>query len=105
MDYCIDLKRVMLFSSGEISYLYDTLNQLITYGQLCEIHMEDNKIKSIEGVEVNPELKIIYIYFEPPREDVIFPIPDLVSHYCKRHLLRYAKFNAEAKKNELEMRQ
>lgn len=100
MDYCIDIKRQVHFSSGEISYLYDLLNYFITHGQISEIIMENSKIKSIEGVEIRNDSNLVYIYCDPPKEESHYPIPDIVSHYCKRHLLRTAKWIQDHKKNE-----
>ena len=100
MDYCIEIKKKLHFTSGEISYLYIILNHMLSHGQLYEVNIIDNKIESIEGVDLRIEDQLIYIYCDPPREDLLYPIPDMMSHYCKRHLLRIAKLAQDAKKNE-----
>jgi hypothetical protein len=98
MDYCIEIKRIVQFHYSETSYLYELLNNLVSQGRLYEVHMENNKIKSIDGIEIKPELQMIYIYCDKPEEDHQHMIPDMMSHYCKRFLLRHAKIMEESKK-------
>jgi hypothetical protein len=91
MDYCIDIKKSMSLSVNEMTHLYIILNNLITFGYLTEVTLENYKITSIQGVSVLPQFNVIYIDYDYSKEDSMYPIPDNVSHYSKKHLLRTTK--------------
>jgi hypothetical protein len=92
MDYCLEMKRLLSFSSNETIYLYERLSNLILYGQLSTVHLDNNKIVSIDGVDVHQDTNCIIITCDTYKEELSFPIPDMMSHYCKRYLLRTSKF-------------
>lgn len=91
MDYCLEIKRLLSFTSNETIYLYERLSNLILYGQLSVIHLDNNKIVSIDGVDIHQDTNCIIITCDTYKEELSFPIPDMMSHYCKRYLLRTSK--------------
>jgi hypothetical protein len=97
MDYCIEIKKTMSLSLNETTHLYIILNNLITFGYLYEVQLDNYKIISINGVSVLPHLNVIYINYDYSKEDVMYPIPDNVSHYSKKHLLRTTKLINQTK--------
>lgn len=92
MDYCLEIKRLLSFTSNETIYLYERLSNLILHGQLSTIHLDNNKIVSIDGVDIRHDTNCIVITCDTYKEELSFPIPDMMSHYCKRYLLRTSKF-------------
>jgi hypothetical protein len=92
MDYCLEIKRLLTFSSNETIYLYERLSNLILYGQLSTVHLDNNKIVAIDGVDIHQDTNCIIITCDTYKEELSFPIPDMMSHYCKRYLLRTSKF-------------
>ena len=98
MDYCLEIKRLLNFTTNEISYLYEIVTAMILNGQLSVIHMDHNKIVSIEGIELHQDTKFITITPDLTKEELSYPIPDMMGHYCKRYLLRTAKNLLDYKK-------
>jgi hypothetical protein len=92
MDYCLEIKRLLSFTSNETIYLYERLSNLILYGQLPTVHLDNNAIVSIDGVEIHHDTHCIVITCDTYKDELSFPIPDMMSHYCKRYLLRTSKF-------------
>lgn len=98
MDYCIKIKGLLQFQYSEITHLYELVNHLLTQGRLYDVQMEDNKITSITGLDIRPDINMIYIYCDTIEEESSYLIPDMMSHYCKRFLLRHAKIIEDSKK-------
>jgi len=92
MDYCIQLKNDHKLTTDIIYNLYT----LLLYSNVSEVHMENNKISHIPGIFYDAVLKVFTVQRESDdKMDSTIECPDMVSHYCKRYLLRLAKSREE----------
>ena len=88
MEYCIQLKQDHKLSSEVIDRLYT----LLRYSNITEVHMRHNKISHIPGILFDPEKQSFWIQKEwDDRSDSTVECPDMLTHYCKRYLLRLVK--------------
>ena len=92
MDYCIFIKQQLQLTTISMKAVYRTLLHLVNNGQLININMKDNKIESIDGIQLNIEEQSIQILCDTlqEKEECNIECPDQITNYCKRFLLRYA---------------
>jgi hypothetical protein len=91
MEYCISLRLDHNFSVEESIMAYEKLIYYITFqSDTIEVILKNNKIDKINGIVIHNN-RIALKELEDVKMESIYEIPDQVSHYCKRYLLRISK--------------
>jgi hypothetical protein len=81
------------FTSEQCIMAYQSVLYYISeHSDLIEVHMKSNQIDHIDGIELDL-LKNVFIFPDAiDKEELLYETPDIVTHYCKRYLLRSSKF-------------
>jgi hypothetical protein len=92
MEYCMSLRHLK-FTQEQCSNAYKKiLLYTVYYPELLGFHLEEGRISRINGITINTEqLTIEYPPIEP-KPELLYEVPDMITNYCKRTLLRTSKF-------------
>jgi len=92
MDYCIALRIEKRYTLEESIRAYEQLLYYATFqSDMIEFHIKDNKISEIDGIVFNENNTISIQKEDDSKLESIYEIPDQISNYCKRYILRVAK--------------
>ena len=95
MDYCIQLKQDHKLSTYTIYNLYT----LLRYSNVSDVQIENNKIIHIPGIFYDAKSNTFSMMRETDdKVDSTIECPDMVTHYCKRYLIRLAKSKEKEEK-------
>lgn len=92
MEYCIGLRAERKYTMEESIRAYEKILYYTTFhADMIDISIKDNKISSIQGIVFHEDNTIGIQKEEDIKQESIYEIPDQVSHYCKRYILRISK--------------
>ena len=92
MDYCIALRIEKKYSLEESIRAYEQILYYTTFqADMIEIHIKDNKISAIDVIVFHTDNTISIQKEDDSKLESIYEIPDQISNYCKRYILRVAK--------------
>ena len=98
MEYCMTFRQKHKFSTEQCIVAYQSLLHYTNdHSDAIEIHMRQNQIDRIDGIELDLDTQAFIFPDTSDKEELLFESPDIVTHYCKRYLLRSSKFLNELK--------
>jgi hypothetical protein len=97
MEFCMSFRALHKFTTEQCIIAYrDLLSYLTYHSDTLDIQLKGNQIDHIDGMVICKETQKINFPESVERQELIHPAPDIVTHYCKRYLLRSAKFLNES---------